>query len=133
MLVPKIYDEVIYYVLIPIFLVLILFGVVLIVVTYKEKKGIDLKRRFRINYWADIVGIIFGALLFSVALGFACAMIQKLYVHQLLSSYWLLSIALGILPIICFTVMLLCIIRLIRLLRKQDDDERIDSHEEKID
>ncbi len=120
MLVPKVYTEVIYYVLIPMFLVLVLFGAILIVMAYKEKKGIDVRRRFKVNYWASIAGIIFGAVLFSVALGFACAMIQKLYVHELVNSYLLLVIALCVLPIICFVVMLFCIIRLIRLLKQQD-------------
>ena len=49
MIVPKIYTEVIYYVLIPVFIVILVFGLAMIYVAIKDKKEVDLNRRFKIN------------------------------------------------------------------------------------
>lgn len=121
MIVPKIYTEVIYYVLIPIFIVILVFGIAMIVVALKDKKEVDLNRRFKMNYWSSIVGIIFGAILLTVSLGFSIAFLEKIYSNQLQDTYPLLLGLLYVFPVVPLGFLIFCIVKFIKVLNHRNE------------
>lgn len=126
MIVPNIYKEVIYYVLIPIFIVILVFGIAIIVVAQKDRIKEDIERRFRLNYWSSVVGIIFGALLLTVSLGFSVAFIEKIHAYHLTQSYPWVLVLLYVFPIVPFCFLIYCIVKLIKVLNNK---ERITNEE----
>ncbi len=121
MIVPKVYDEVINYVLIPIFIVIFIFGLIIIFASHKDRKDRDPRRQFKVNYWGAIIGIIFGALLLTVSIGFSVAFIEKMYNHHLINTYpWILAL-LSIFPLIPLGFLIYCIVKFVKLLKHRNE------------
>ncbi len=121
MIVPKIYTEVIYYVLIPVFIVILVFGLAMIYVAIKDKKEVDLNRRFKMNYWSSIAGIIFGAILLTVSLGFSIAFLEKIYTNQLQDAYPLLVGLLYVFPIVPLGFLIFCVVKFVKVLNHRNE------------
>lgn len=121
MIVPKIYTEVIYYVLIPVFIVILIFGLAMIYVAIKDKKEVDLNRRFKMNYWSSIAGIIFGAILLTVSLGFSIAFLEKIYTNQLQDAYPLLVGLLYVFPIVPLGFLIFCVVKFVKVLNHRNE------------
>lgn len=121
MIVPNVYKEVIYYVLIPVFIIILIFGIAIIVVAQKDKKQVDLNRRFKMNYWSSVVGIIFGAVLLTLSLGFSIAFIEKIYTYHLAQTYPWVLVLLCIFPLIPLGFLIYCIVKLIRTLKHKNE------------
>ena len=66
-----------YYVIIPLIVILILFFIGTKIYEHHNKKK-DLNRtNFVINYWSNVMGIIFTAILLSVSIGFSLAFTEN--------------------------------------------------------
>lgn len=89
--------EVIYYVLIPMFVILLVYLIFALV--YKKKKG-TYYYNYVVDYVYSTLGIIFCGLLFCLLFGYSIATIQLLIVNKIISRYILFVIILVILPIV---------------------------------
>lgn len=87
MLVETVYKEVILYVLVPLFLVLCLFGIVMFLRSRVGTHETDRQKRYRANFWSAVIGVIFGAVLEALALGFSVAFIEKITLFGLEETY----------------------------------------------
>ncbi len=118
----RVYSEVIYYVLIPLFLVLALFGLIMFISSRVHKDETDRDKIYHANFWSAVIGIIFGAIIESLALGFTIAFIQKMKTAQLVDTYQLFCILLYILPVIPFIFLLYIIVRFIRIVSQHTEE-----------
>ncbi len=106
MLVETVYKEVILYVLVPLFLVLCLFGIVMFVRSRVGKNETDRQKQYRSNFWSAVIGVIFGAILEALALGFSVAFIEKITLLGLEGNY---EFFLGMLHVFPFVPLLFLI------------------------
>lgn len=121
MLIPKFYTEVVYYVLLPIFVIILLFGIFILVVSRKDSLKKDLETRFKLNYWSSIMGIILGSILLTVSIGYSVALIQKIYVYELTNVYPVVLAILYIFPIVPLVFVIFCIVRFIKVLKHRNE------------
>lgn len=121
MLIPTFYEEIVYYVLIPIFVIILLFGLFILFYTRNNNIKIDSEARFKVNYWSAIVGIILGAILLTVSLGYSVALVQKLYNYGMATNYSFLLVILYIFPFVPLIFVILCIVRLLHVLKKHNE------------
>ncbi|MBR3661583.1 MAG: hypothetical protein IKN63_06795 [Bacilli bacterium] len=116
--------EVIYYVVIPMILILVAYSIFSLV--YRKKKGTKYYN-YIVDYVYSTLGIIFCGQLFCLLFGYSIATMQILIVNRILNDYILLAVILVILPIIpTFFLVYVTIIYLKNLKRK----EKIDNNEE---
>jgi len=95
--------EIWYYVIIP--MILILLAYFIFTMFYRKKKG-TYYYNYVVDYVYSTLGILFCSLLFCLLLGYAIATIQILVSTEVIATYWLLAIIIGILPLVpsCFLV-----------------------------
>ena len=91
-----------FYIIIPLTVVLILFFIGTKIYTYlnKDKNSNDVN--YAINYWSNVLGIIFTAILLSVSVGFAFAFIKTLHNLNIVESNIVLYYFFMFFPIIPF-------------------------------
>lgn len=119
--------EVFYYVVLPIFAILIAYFIFTII--YKRKKG-TYYYDYVVDYVYSSLGILFCSLLLCLLLGYAIATIQVLYMTNTLSSSIFLAFIIAIIPIIPASFLIYIIIIYIRnLKRKEKLDECIEERE----
>lgn len=116
-LIPKTYKEVIYYILVPLFIVLMIFGFILFLTNRKKDKNNDVEYTYKVNYWSSVIGIIFGAMLFAVSIGFCVLFIQRLHLYELADKFSVLVVFLFIFPFIPLAFLIYFIIKFINTLR----------------
>lgn len=121
MIVPKIYSEIIYYVLIPTFIVVFVFGLAILITAYKDREKVDFNRRYKMNYWGSVIGIIFGAILLTVSVGFSIAFIEKIYLNQLQQTYPVVLAILYVFPFVPLGFLIYCIVKLIQTLNHKNE------------
>lgn len=66
-----------YYVIIPLIVLLILFFIGIKVYEHRNKKKNINRTNFVVNYWSNVIGIIFTAILLSVSIGFSLAFTEN--------------------------------------------------------
>ena len=69
-----------YYVMIPLIVLLILFFICIKIYEHRNKKKNLNRTNFVINYWSNVIGIIFTAILLSVSIGFSLAFTENVRV-----------------------------------------------------
>ncbi len=116
-LIPKTYKEVIYYILVPLFIALMIFGFILFLTNRKKNKNNDLEYTYKVNYWSSVIGIIFGAMLLAVSIGFCVLFIQRLNLYGLADKFQVLIVFLFIFPFIPFAFLIYFIIKFINTIR----------------
>lgn len=89
--------EIIYYVVIPMVLILIAYFVFYLV--YRKKKGTKYYN-YVVNFVYSTLGIVFCGLLFCLLAGYSISTIQLLIVNRIIGNYKLLAVILSILPFV---------------------------------
>ncbi len=119
--------EVWYYVIIPIIILLLFYGIFTLI--YNRKKG-TYYYDYVVDYVYSSCGIIFCGLLFCLLFGYAIATFHILIVNNLLNQYILLAIIIAILPLIpsCFLVYIIKIY-INNLKRKEKLDQKLNEEE----
>ncbi len=122
-------SEVIYLVLIPLFVTLVFYG--LFVFFYSMKVQDKSRKSYVISFWSNVIGILFGAVLLSVSIGFVIALIRRVEVEGLVVNNQILYTLFCFFPIIPFLFLCNFIRKFIQILHKKGKiDEGEESYEE---
>lgn len=124
MFVRQVYKEVILYVLIPLFLVLCLFAIIMFVGSRLGKNETDRQKRYRANFWSAVIGIIFGAILEALALGFSVAFIEKITSFGLEETYELFLKLLYVFPFIPLLFLIYVCVKFVLIIYRHVWEER---------
>lgn len=119
MIVPAIYKEVIFYVLIPIFVVLIMFAFILLCTSRKRDEIGQANYNYKVDYWSGALGVILGSSLTSLAIGFSTCFIIKIYKYDLANRYMIILVMLYILPVITIGFLIYFINMYVKVLKKK--------------
>ncbi len=119
-----------FYIIIPLTVVLILFFIGTKIYTYlnKDKNSNDVN--YAINYWSNVLGIIFTAILLSVSVGFAFAFIKTLHNLNIVESNIVLYYFFMFFPIIPFLFLIFYIRKFLYNMRLK---EKLDKESEAND
>jgi len=124
MFIQKYYEELIWFVLIPLLIVLIVFGLFLFFSRKKENKDI-LEYNYKANFFSSLIAVFFGAILFSVSLGFSITFINAVYLNKLESVYPFMIILLYIFPVIPFAFLIYFVVHFIKVIKSQEKENDV--------
>ena len=109
-----------FYVMIPLLIVLILFFIFSRIYIKKRENQDSNKTNYVLNYWGDVLGIVFSTILLSVSVGFAAALMKTLRDLNAISENIVFYYAFALFPIIPFIFMYLYIKKFIRNINKKE-------------
>ena len=109
-----------FYIMIPLLIVLILFFIFSRIYIKKRENKDSNKTNYVLNYWGDVLGIIFSTILLSVSIGFAAALMKTLRDLNAISENIVFYYAFALFPIIPFIFMYLYIKKFIRNINKKE-------------
>ncbi len=109
-----------FYVMIPLLIVLILFFIFSRIYIKKRENKDSNKTNYVLNYWGDVLGIVFSTILLSVSVGFAAALMKTLRDLNAISENIVFYYAFALFPIIPFIFMYLYIKKFIRNINKKE-------------
>ncbi len=109
-----------FYVMIPLLIVLILFFIFSRIYIKKRENKDSNKTNYVLNYWGDVLGIVFSTILLSVSVGFAAALMKTLRDLNAISENIVFYYAFALFPIIPFIFMYLYIKKFIRNINKRE-------------
>lgn len=116
-------EKVLWYVLVPLIVVLLCFYLFIFIYDRKTKKK-DAYHNYVINYIGNVISIIFGAAFLGVTIGFSCAFIQTLTDYGMVQEnqfLYYLVLFFSILPLIFF---LFFIGKFIKNLKRKEELDR---------
>jgi len=120
MFIKSYYEEIVWFVLIPLFIVLIVFGLALIITSRKKNKQNEGLYNYRANFWSSMIGILFGASLLAVSIGFSYTFIKTIYLNHLEANYPFVLILLYVFPLVPFGFLIYFIVHLMKTLKYSD-------------
>ena len=106
--------------MIPLLIVLILFFIFSRIYIKKRENQDSNKTNYVLNYWGDVLGIVFSTILLSVSVGFAAALMKTLRDLNAISENIVFYYAFALFPIIPFIFMYLYIKKFIRNINKKE-------------
>ena len=109
-----------FYIMIPLLIVLILFFIFSRIYIKKRENKDSNKTNYVLNYWGDVLGIVFSTILLSVSVGFAAALMKTLRDLNAISENIVFYYAFALFPIIPFIFMYLYIKKFIRNINKKE-------------
>ena len=109
-----------FYIMIPLLIVLILFFIFSRIYIKKRENKDSNKTNYVLNYWGDVLGIIFSTILLSVSIGFAAALMKTLRDLNAINENIVFYYAFALFPIIPFIFMYLYIKKFIRNINKKE-------------
>ena len=109
-----------FYIMIPLLIVLILFFIFSRIYIKKRENKDSNKTNYVLNYWGDVLGIVFSTILLSVSIGFAAALMKTLRDLNAISENIVFYYAFAIFPIIPFIFLYLYIKKFIRNINKKE-------------
>ena len=109
-----------FYIMIPLLIVLILFFIFSRIYIKKRENKDSNKTNYVLNYWGDVLGIVFSTILLSVSVGFAAALMKTLRDLNAISENIVFYYAFALFPIIPFIFMYLYIKKFIRNINKRE-------------
>ena len=110
-------------VILPLLITIILFTLFSIVFKAKYKKEQPEYTTYVINYWSNILGIIFAAIVTGLATGFCIAFDASLKKYGLVSTNQIIYYALMIFPLIPFSVLIMFVSKLLKTLKYRETHE----------
>lgn len=116
-----------YYVIIPLLILLVLFFIGVKIYEHRNKKK-DLNRtNYVINYWSNVMGIIFTSILLSVSIGFSLAFTENVRVLDAIEENIFFYYFFMVFPVFPLFFLVFYITKFITNIRKK---EKIDIEEE---
>ncbi len=115
--------KIFFLVILPLLITIILFTLFTIVFKSVNKKERPEYTTYVINYWSNILGIIFAAIVTGLAIGFCIAFDATLSKYGLVETNKIIYYALMIFPIIPFSILILFVSKLLKTLKYRETHE----------
>ena len=116
-----------FYVIIPLLIILVLFFIGTKIYEHRNKDK-DLNRtNFVINYWSDVIGIIFTAILLSVSIGFSLAFTENVRALNAIEENIFFYYFFMVFPLFPLFFLIFYIVKFINNIRRKEklDKEKI--------
>ena len=120
-----------FYVIIPLLIILVLFFIGTKIYEHRNK-DIDLNRtNFVINYWSNVMGIIFTAILLSVSIGFSLAFTENVRALNAIEENIFFYYFFMVFPLFPLFFLIFYIVKFINNIRRKEklDKEEIENIE----
>ena len=120
-----------FYIIIPLLIILVLFFIGTKIYEHRNK-DIDLNRtNFVINYWSNVMGIIFTAILLSVSIGFSLAFTENVRALNAIEENIFFYYFFMVFPVFPLFFLIFYIVKFINNIRRKEklDKEEIESIE----
>ncbi len=111
-------EKIIWYVLIPLLIVMIVFCLFTLFYNLKNSKKYPNKTNYVVNYWSNVVGIIFGAILLAVSIGFSTAFTQTVRELHVIADNRFFYHFFMVFPIIPFLFLIISVVKFVSNLNK---------------
>ena len=115
--------KIFFLVILPLLITIVLFTIFTIVFKAKNKKDRPEYTVYVINYWSNILGIIFAAIVTGLATGFCIAFNATLKKFGLVATNQVIYYALIIFPLIPFSLLLLFLSKFLKTLKYRETHE----------
>jgi len=115
--------KIFFLVILPLLITIVLFTTFTIVFKAKNKKDRPEYTVYVINYWSNILGIIFAAIVTGLATGFCIAFNATLKKYGLVATNRVIYYTLIIFPLIPFSLLLLFLSRFLKTLKYRETHE----------
>ncbi len=112
-------EEVIYMVLIPLFVTLILYGFFVFFYSLHMKDKDQQRKNYVISFWSSVIGVLFGAILLSVSIGFVIALIKRVNTQGLVVNNQFLYTLFCCFPVVPFIFLIIFIRRFLKTLKQK--------------
>ena len=115
--------KIFFLVILPLLITIILFTLFTLVFKSVNKKERPEYTTYVINYWSNILGIIFAAIVTGLAIGFCIAFDATLSKYGLVETNKIIYYALMIFPIIPFSILILFVSKLLQTIKYRETHE----------
>ena len=115
--------KIFFLVILPLLITIVLFTLFTIIFKAVNKKERPEYTTYVINYWSNILGIIFAAIVTGLAIGFCIAFDATLSKYGLVETNKIIYYALMIFPIIPFSILILFVSKLLKTLTYRETHE----------
>lgn len=117
------FKRIFFFVILPLVISIVLFTLFTIIFKTKNKKERPEYTIYVINYWSNVLGIIFSAIVTGFATGFCLAFDAMLSKNGLVETNKIIYYSLVILPVIPIIVLIFFIFKLLRTIRYRETHE----------
>ncbi len=122
-------EKLIWYIVVPLLVLMIIFSCFCLIYNLKNKDKYPNKTNYVVNYWSAVLGIIFGAILLAVSLGFSAAFIQTVRDLNAIAQNRFFYYFFMFFPIIPCTFLVIFIMKFVTNLNKhyivEEEEERV--------
>lgn len=115
--------KIFFLVILPLLITIVLFTIFTIIFKAKNKKERPEYTIYVINYWSNILGIIFAAIITGLATGFCIAFNATLRKYGLVETNKIIYYALFLFPLIPFSILILFVSKLLQTIKYRDTHE----------
>ena len=123
-------EKVIKYVVIPLLIVLLIFWIFQFIYKIRQRKDMDSEKNYVINYWSQVISIIFCAVVLGVVNGFSIAYIQEVRNYGLIEQNQFFYYFLMFFPIVPFVFLIVLIRRFLKNIKEYKEEKGSYNEEE---
>ncbi len=123
-------EKVIKYVVIPLLIVLLIFWIFQFIYKIRHRKDMDSEKNYVINYWSQVISIIFCAVVLGVVNGFSIAYIQEVRNYGLIEQNQFFYYFLMFFPIVPFVFLIVLIRRFLKNIKEYKEEKGSYNEEE---
>lgn len=116
-----------YYVIIPLIVLLILFFIGIKIYEHHNKKKNINRTNYVVNYWSNVIGVLFTAILLSVSIGFSLAFTENVRALNAIEENKFFYYFFTVFPVFPFFFLVFYITKFITNIRRK---EKLDKEEE---
>ena len=119
-----------FYVIIPLIVILILFFIGTKIYEYKNKNKDQNNTNYVINYWSNVIGVIFTAILLSVSIGFSLAFTENVRALNAIEENKILYYFFMVFPLFPLIFLIFYIYKFTSNIKKKELLDKKESEEE---
>ncbi len=116
-------EKIFFLVILPLLITVVLFTLFTVIFKAKNKKERPEYTIYVINYWSNILGIIFAAIVTGLATGFCLAFDATLRKYGLVATNKIIYYTLLVFPLIPFSILILFVSKLLKTLKYRETHE----------
>ena len=116
-------EKIFFLVILPLLITIVLFTLFTVIFKAKNKKERPEYNIYVINYWSNILGIIFAAIVTGLATGFCLAFDATLRKYGLVATNKIIYYTLLVFPLIPFSILILFVSKLLKTLKYRETHE----------
>lgn len=123
-------EKVIKYVVIPLLVVLLVFLIFQFIYKIKHRNDMDSEKNYIINYWSQVISIIFCAVVLGVVNGFSIAYIQEVRNYGLIEQNQFFYYFLMFFPIVPFVFLIIFIRKFLKNIKEYKNEKELYNEKE---